>query len=85
MINHHNVIHQIDLLAPIKPNLVFTIIPRFLDFNQRAINQFNATMELGYGGTQHMSFLFHGPSNLRSKCIVDARCNENYIITNHTF
>jgi hypothetical protein len=72
MINHHSVVHQIDLLAPIKPNLVFRIIPRFVDFNQHAINQSNATLELGYGGTQHMFFLYHGPSNIMNKCIIDA-------------
>jgi hypothetical protein len=44
--NHDDVVHQIDNLASIKPNLMGHIIPRFVDFDECATNEPNATLEL---------------------------------------
>jgi hypothetical protein len=45
MINNHNVVHWINLFLPIEPNIVDPIIPRFANFDERAINELNATLE----------------------------------------
>jgi hypothetical protein len=41
---YHGVIHCIDLLMPIEPNLVGSIIPRFVNLDERAINEPNANL-----------------------------------------
>jgi hypothetical protein len=75
MINNHNVVHQVNLLAPIELNLVRHIIPRFVGLDEWPINEPNATLEFWYCGAQHSPFLYCVPSNLIP----------NGIITNRTF
>jgi len=45
MINNHNVVHWVNLLLPIEPNLVGPIIPRFVNLDEDAMNEPNATLE----------------------------------------
>ncbi len=79
----YNVVHWVDLLMPIEPNFVCSIIPRFVDLDECATNQPNA--KLKHGGAQHKFPLWSGLSDLIPNCIIDARCNENGVITNFTF
>jgi hypothetical protein len=44
--NHDDVVHWIDNLVSIKPNLMGHIIPRFVDLDEHATNEPNATLEL---------------------------------------
>jgi hypothetical protein len=69
---------------PIEPNLVGPIIPRFANLDEHAINELNATLEFYQIHAQHNSLMCYGPSNLISNYIINARCNENGIITNYT-
>ncbi len=78
---YHGVIHCVDLFTPIEPNLVGSIIPRFANLDECAINEPNATLKFQYVCAQHNLFLCCGPSNLISNCIINVRCNEDGIIT----
>ncbi len=84
MINNHNVVYWINLLSLIEPNLVGPIIPRFVNLDERAINEPNAILEFHHICVQHNSLLCYGPSNFISNHINDARCSEDDIITNCT-
>jgi hypothetical protein len=78
----HSVVHYINLLTPIEPKLVGSIIPRFVNLDERAINEPNATLEFQYVCAQHNPFLCCGPSNFISNYIINVRSNEDDIITN---
>jgi hypothetical protein len=84
MINNHGVVHWIIVFSPIEPNLVGPIIPRFTNLDEHAINEPNASLEFHQIRAQHNLFLCCGPSNLISNYIINARCNEDDIITNYT-
>jgi hypothetical protein len=83
MINNHNVVHWINFFLPIEPNPMVPIIPRFADLDECAINELNATLEFHPNCAQHNSLLCYGPLNLISNCIINAKCNEDGIITNY--
>jgi len=84
MINNHGVVDWVNLLSPIEPNLVGPIIPRFVNLDEHAINECNATLEFLQICAQHNLLLCCGPLNLISNCIINAWCNEDGIITNCT-
>jgi hypothetical protein len=44
--NHDDVVHWIDNLVSIKQNLMGHIIPRFMDLNECATNESNATLKI---------------------------------------
>jgi hypothetical protein len=68
----------------IKPNFTSHIIPWFVDLDECANNEPNATFELWYGGAQFDMLIYYEPLKLILNCIIDVRCNENGIITNYT-
>jgi hypothetical protein len=61
-----------------------SINPRFANLDEHAINEPSATLEFHQIHAQHNPFLCYGPSNIIFNCIINARCNENGIITNCT-
>jgi len=84
MINNHGVIHWIILFLPIEPNLVGPIIPCFVNLDERAIIEPNASLEFCQIHAQHNPLLYCGPSNLISNYIINVKCNEDDIITNYS-
>jgi hypothetical protein len=83
MINNHGVVHWVTVFSPIKPNLVAPIIPRFANLDEHAINEPNASLEFHQICAQHNPLLCYGPLHLISNCIINARCDEDGIITNY--
>jgi len=82
MINNHNIIHWVDLLSPIEPSFVCSIVLRFVDFDYCA-TQCNLGTFVWWCPTQ---VFFSGPLDLIfNHRFIDAKCNENDIITNCTF
>jgi len=73
MINNHNVVHRVNLFAPIELNLVGHIIPRFVDLDEWPINEPNATLEFWYCGAQHNLLLYFVLSNLIPSGIITNR------------
>jgi hypothetical protein len=61
------------------------IVPRFMNLNYNLINKFDTTLELKDVHTKGNMFLSSRPTNLINYDLTNAKCNENYIITNCTF
>ncbi len=80
MVHNHHVIHKIHLFTPIEPQRD-NIIPMFLDFDESPINEPNTTLELRNMHTNNHLFLKIWPLNIITQHRIDARGNENYIIT----
>jgi hypothetical protein len=73
---------EVIFLCPLN-YVLSNIIPKFVGLDEFAINQLSVTLELRYGGVQHKFLTKNGLLSHISNCIIDARCNENGIITNY--
>jgi hypothetical protein len=81
MVHNHHVIHKIHIFPPIEPQPMGNIIPRFPDFDESPINEFNTTLELKNLDANNHLLLKIWLLNIITQHQIDARCNENYIIT----
>jgi hypothetical protein len=81
MVHNYHVIHKIHIFSPIEPQPMGNIIPRFLNFDESLINESNTTLELRNLHTNSHLLLKIWPLNIITQHQIDARCNENYIIT----
>lgn len=81
MVDNYRVVHAIYLLAPIKPRSMSGIVPRFKDLNESPINEPNTTLELKHMLGKDCLLLLTEPSNLITNLLINARGDENYIIT----
>lgn len=59
--------------------------PRFMNLNYNFINKFDTTLELKDVHTKGNIFLSSRPTNFINYDLTNAKCNENYIITNCNF
>jgi hypothetical protein len=57
------------------------IVLRFADFDESLNDESNTTLELKNLCTKRHLFLENWPLDFMGKGLIDARCNENYIIT----
>jgi hypothetical protein len=78
-------VHCIDIFPTIEVILVHFIIPWFLDFEQIIIDETNATWQLLQLCPQGNSFLGCWPLDVMYKCIINAWCNEQCIVTHSIF
>jgi hypothetical protein len=61
------------------------IVPRFMNLNYNLINKFDTTLELKDVPSKGNVFLSNRLTNFINYHLTNAKCNENYIITNCTF
>jgi hypothetical protein len=81
MVHNYHVLHKIHIFPPIEPQPMGNIIPRFLDFDESPINEFNTTLEPKNLHANNHLLLKIWLLNIIIQHQIDARCNENYIIT----
>ncbi len=81
MVQDQHVVQIIHLFILIKPWPIGDIVLRFVNLDENPIKKINTTLELKYVHAKGSPLLNSKPLNLTTYGLVNAKCNENHIIT----